>query len=352
MWWASFKRDRRCFLKRGVLAIYDIEINYASQLMDFLNRKQEFILEARVFTKLESLEAFVQNNAIEILLASETFPTGQIEQYARHTILLCEGKLVKEEERYPVIYKFQSAENIMRELLAFYVANSNHETRYRYVVTTSPCEMIGVFSPCGGCRQTTFALALGQALGERKRVLYINLELCPGIYYHYSEEFIPGFSELIYFLKQKRVDFSVKLQSIAQHIGSLDYIVPPSHYNDLYELEIEDIYVLVDELQNNTTYEAIIFDIGFQSEAAMVLLELCHKIYMPTSSHIFHKNKEKMWLELLEIEGREKLYEKLQTVIIPYDSQIDCGDFQIEHLCMGELGRYIYSLIDTSQERK
>lgn len=333
-------------LKKGILAIFDFDVAYATQFMNYWNQRNEIGMEAQIFTKKEALEQIMDSIGVEILLAREDTDVSAFSGKAVHIILLSEGRCVKEKEEYPVLYQFQSAEYLLREILSIYAEHQGNTERYYYSRINRKIEKVGIFSPNGGSKKTTFALALGQALGENKKVLYINLELFPGIYQRFSRENTSGFSELIYYIKQKRSNFTIKLQSLVQRIGTIDYILPPGHYTDLNELEEEDIYYLLEELEKGTTYDVVIFDVGFINEAGLILLELCDRVYMPSFPHSFAKEKEELLFSLLKAEGREVLCEKIQRICVPFDSEIDRGEFHIEHLCMGVLGAFVSQLLD------
>ena len=118
-------------------------------------------------------------------------------------ILLSEGSLPKELGRYPAVYKYQSVDNILREIM-YYYSDQNGEEEY-YAGIHRENRVIGVYAPSDGIRKNKFALTLGQILAEERSVLYLNLEECSGL-----SEILGGnhwnLSDLIYYLRHNVSD--------------------------------------------------------------------------------------------------------------------------------------------------
>lgn len=333
-------------MKKGVIAIYEEDIAYANRLMDFLNEKEEFLLEAMVFSKKESLQEYLQEHEVDILLLGEFMDrTNLKEEHIKYKIVLCEGILVKEEETEPVINKYQSAECIMREILAFYVSKETTIAAYRYLPKYRKCEMISVYSPCGGCGKTTTALLMAQILGSKKRVLYFNLEIFPGVIFGTSPEGISGFSELVYYLKQRKSNLAMKLQTLVRKEGNVDLLQPAGHYNDLYALEVQDMQLLIEELYGATVYDVVIFDIGFISDATMELLEASRTIYMPSSENQNYREKEERFFQFIREEGRECIQEKCKKLQLPEDPAVGRVENRILEMEKGVLVQYLETIV-------
>lgn len=332
-------------MKRGIIAIYDNDSVYMKQLMEYLNHKKDFIFQTRIFTKSEVLEAFCKKQTVDILLVNEEEEITQFVSFAKKIIILCSGRLVQEKESYDMIYKFQSAEEMMRELLSYYIQEESDMAGYQYLANKKLCSFIGIFSPSGGTRKTTFAFALGQALGVTKKVLYINLELFPGNYKELSYGAASSISELIYYIKQRKPNFYMKLSSLIRKFHNLDYILPPNHYSDLYELEEGDVLILLKQLQENSEYETIIFDIGFISEAMITLMGKCSQIYMPKCRQGIEISKEERFLNYLEAEDKAVILEKIDRVEVPFDEDIDKGIITLEQSPTGVMGQFIHNFI-------
>ena len=103
------------------LAIYDSESDYANHLMDYLKRNQKNLLQIHVFTNLQSLKEHIEENFIQMLLINENLPLDEVNMdNIKNICLLSEENAVSTNNIYPVIYKYQSAEIIMKELLLYF----------------------------------------------------------------------------------------------------------------------------------------------------------------------------------------------------------------------------------------
>lgn len=333
-------------MKKGIIAIYEEDIVYANRLMDFLNEKEEFLLEAMVFSKKESLQRYLQEHQIDILLLGEFMDRSNLrEEHISYKIVLCEGILVKEEETETVINKYQSAECIMREILALYVSKETVTASYRYLPQYRNCELISIYSPCGGCGKTTMALSMAHILGRSKRVLYINLENFPGVIFGTSPGVISGFSELIYYLKQRKSNLAMKLQALVRKEGNIDLLQPAEHYNDLYAIEVQDIQLFIEELYGATVYDVVIFDIGFISDAILELLEASHTVYMPLYENESAREKEERFFQFLREEGREYIQDKCKKLKFPPNPVIEQGENNILEMEHSRLENYLETVL-------
>ncbi len=314
--------------------------------MDFLNEKEEFLLEAIIFSKKESLQKYLQEHKVDILLMGEFMERTNLKQEnIKYKLVLCEGILVREEETESVIYKYQAAECIMREILAFYVSKETTTAAYRYLPQYQKCEIVSVYSPAGGCGKTTTALAMAQVFGKSKKVLYLNLENFPGVISKMQLEEISGFSELVYYLKQRKSNLAMKLQTLVRKEGNIDLLQPAGHYNDLYALDAQDVQLFIEELYSATAYDVVIFDIGFMSDAIMELLEASQIIYIPFLKSKSLEQKEERFFEFLRREERGYIQEKCKKLQLPADIFVEQEQGRILEVEADVLEHYLETIL-------
>lgn len=102
-----------------------------------------------------------------LLIAAEWYESCQALIHQKCTVILSEGSLVKEAEGCHAVYKYQSVENILRELMYYY---SEQNTEGMYIEESrKDNRVIGIFSPVSESNRTVFALTLGQILAESQR---------------------------------------------------------------------------------------------------------------------------------------------------------------------------------------
>ena len=85
--------------------------------MEYVNLKESHLFQVRICTDREALIKALAGEEMEILLiAAEWYESCQALIHQKCTVILSEGSLVKEAEGCHAVYKYQSVENILREL--------------------------------------------------------------------------------------------------------------------------------------------------------------------------------------------------------------------------------------------
>lgn len=330
-------------MRQGILAIYDKDTMYACRLMQYLNQDATFFLEARVFTNLISLQEYLEETKIEVLLLGETIGVEAIEKdHIQHIMLLSEHGMVREGSEYPYLYKYQSMEGLVKEIALCCVGTAAMYVQ-ELVETAQSKTLIGVFSPFGGSGKTLFSMALGQALSESGRALYIGMELVSSFE---AEENIRGnLSDILYWVRQRKEGCLSGLTLMAEKRGHLDCIFSPDHYEELLDVTEEDMEFFIKELCKNTPYEIIIFDIGCWNPTMFYLLEQMHKIYMPEFLNRNFLRKENCLKKSMKLTNRSALYQRIKKVELPFDEQIYRGQFDVNKMDKTKMGQYVWELI-------
>lgn len=334
-------------IKNGLLAIFDYELDYANNLMDYMNRRGKLSLQISAFSDIECLMEYLEHNVVDILLMAEQTKTvvERVENHVKNIYILSEGQTVRENTTYKSIYKFQSADNILEEVLELYSKENGEAPSLIQIERTKNQYVIGVFSPKGGSKKTTFAMALSQCYGTHKKTLYINLELFTKLSW-LSEEDMMGFSELLYYIKQKAPNLMMKIDSYIHSGNHFDYILPVRHYQDLFEMNQEDVSYFLHYLKAYSDYEVIIIDIGIFSEGILQLLYLCDKIYLPREEDPMSQDKNEAFYQQLREEKEDGIIERIEEIRIPYDAELANGFYSLENLTGSILSNYISSLLE------
>lgn len=355
-------------MKQGNLIIYDKETSYACSLMEYLNQKQDFLLEARVFTNLISLKDYLEENRAEVLLVGEEIDIEEIpKEQITHIMILTEHSMVRESGEYSYLYKFQSMENLVKELGTCY-ADPEIYVIPATAKTGKDKRLIGVFSPFGGCGKTLFSLALGQVLSEEPRnsgektgsrsngfwgesklsdsnrkVLYIGMEAVSSFE---EENNIRGnLSDILYWIRERKEGSLMGISLMTEKRGGLDCIFSPDCHEDLNSLTEGDVEFLLCELYKNQFYETIIFDIGCWNLGTFSLMEQMDHIYMPDFLNRTFLKKETSLLNSMRLMRKDMIYQKIEKVALPFDEAIYQGNYSMDRLEKTEMGRYVCRLI-------
>lgn len=330
-------------MKSTGLWIADSEARYAGAFMEYVNLKKSHLFRVRMCTEKEHLKEIFSEEEIEILLiTAEWYESCRDLIQNECVIFLSEGNLPAGLRIYPAVYKYQSVENILREIMYYYSEQENDEEYFTGIHKDN--RVIGVYSPVGGIGKTTFALTLGQVLAENQNVLYLNLEECSGF-----KEFLGGshwnLSDLIYFLRQNKTPFLYRLNSMVQKMNRMDYIPPCEFYTDFRQITVEEWQQLLHLIRTQSSYDFVILDMGNILGNEMDLLQQCDGIYVPIRQDIISQSKISQWMSGVQILGNMDILEKIQKLELPaWDTEYE-GREDFSMLPQQRLGNFVRNLL-------
>ncbi len=291
---------------------------YSSRFSDYISHHKNVLIDLITFTSINSAEEYVKHSRIDILLVSgsmacEAGELGNIKKI----IVLSDGSYTGHSE-YPVIFKYQPAAHILKEIFA-QVAEDDNIPGMPMIHTSKHAELIAVYSPYGGSGISTYARNLCAGMAGSNNVLYVNLE----IFDSFAEfegnrdnnEYICGMSEAVYYIKQKKDKLAFKLGSIIKHHKEgYNYILPVGDYRDLYSILPEDMECFTDVLGSGMMYDKVVFDVGYIHGSSLKLLQVCDVVIMPEASGQIQENKQHSFERLLIRNGMDKVIQNIQYV--------------------------------------
>ena len=299
----------RCFV------VCDSEIVYAEKLSFILGKKIDF--PVYVCSLAEQIEEIANELPIEILLLEEKFSGKVQENIAKRVIYLTrERENVEEKQR---IYKYQSADNILSDLLNIYAGEEDRDilrqSRYK------ECSIIGVYSPVHRVGKTTFAIALGKELAKEERTLYLNLEEYSGWEDRMMMKSSRTIADLLYYTRQENSRISTKVSVMTEKIGQLEYIAPMKISEDLKAVTYEEWQELFDQLLHLRLYRKIIIDFGECVQGLWKLLEMCRRIYMPINRQRESVAKVTQFEKNADVLGYGEILDKIIQLEIAEDME-------------------------------
>ena len=264
---------------------------------------------------------------------------GDIE--ARQIVTLVDGEVVELKEECPVVYKYQSGDSIMREVMACYCEQSPEPV---LAMLGAKASVIGIYSPVNRCLKTSFALKMGQLLSRNERVLYMNLEEYSGFSRLISSQYTQDLSDVLYLYRQGAYSW-LKLKAIVYSWGSMDYIPPVRYAEDLNQVSPEDLAMLLERIALESGYEKILVDVGQRGKGALPILETCDIVYMPVKDDCISAAKVEEFEEYLAQAGTKGLQERIHKLKLPYHNSFGRRETYLEQLLWGELGDYVRRLL-------
>lgn len=181
----------------------------------------------------------------------------------------------------PTVCRFQKADLIYRQILSIYSEHAGIFTELK--LTDDNCKVIAFTSPSGGVGTSTMAASCAIRLAEKGfRTLYLNVE-CFGS----SDDFFSGdgqfsMSDVIYSLKTKKANLSMKLEScVKRDLRGVCFFSQAKLALDMLELTVEESLRLISELRLTGSYDRIILDAEFGlTENALKILHQANAVVL------------------------------------------------------------------------
>lgn len=324
-----------------IMAVYDIDPLYAERFADVVNRKEKAPFTVVPFTSVEALKDYGEKHRIEILLVSESVPAKQLAGIkAGSVVTLSEGDAVPSADSCPSVYKYQSADSLVREVMAKYCDRPPEEL---FAMAGRRAKVFGVYSPLGRCMKTSFALTLGQELTREGKTLYLSFEEFSGFSQMFREEYENDLSDVLYFLRQGGFNV-VRLRSMVYTWKDLDYIAPVRYPEDLEQMDGMEAADLLERLASEAGYGYVVLDMGRPAKNLAPILENCDVIYMPVREDFISVARLAEFDRYLEETGRERLRDRIRKVKLPFHGSIRQNNY-MDQLQWGEMGDYVRKLL-------
>lgn len=325
-------------MEKNVLVVCDLEVEYASRLMDFLSIKRNVPFEVYTFTKTDGLLNYSTKQKVDVLLISEPALKECEKEICQKNIgeifVLNEDGDIAEYDGYKAIYKYQNTDNILREVMCYYAESS--KSIKPAGVKTEGYEMIAVYSPVRRSLKTSFAMTIGQILSQSKRVLYINLEDYAGFNQMMKVAYMTDMSDLMYYISQGKPNFIWKLASMVQSIGGLDYIPPAMSTLDIRKITKQQWMDFFKELEK-CEYDVVLLDMDDCVDGIYDILNMCSHIYTPVRDDAISYAKLEQYEALLKIMEYDEILERTRKLSFNYFKGVDGG---WDRLIYSELGPF------------
>lgn len=326
---------------KKVMAVYDEDPFYAERLSDYVNRKEKGIFKAQAFTSRERLEEFAKDNEVDVLL------TGVSADALEISALQSTQKIYLTEERNETdskeIYKYQSGDDIIREVMAVYCELPGVKAVLPGLASRKK-RVIGVYSPVGRCGKTSLALSIGQVLAKEEKVLFITLDGFSGFAHILDEQWKRDMSDLLYYYKQGRFH-GLRLNSIVYYLGDMAWIPPLRYPDDYSQVTAEEMAGFLMQILKESVYETVVLDIGDYDHQVLPILEACQVVYMPVKEDMISQAKLKEFEAYADRFGSRELKDKFHKIHVPMMT----GTKRMEHfpqeLLWGDMGDFVRRLL-------
>ena len=326
------------------MAVCDSETEYAYQLVDYFSNKKGFPFQVQMFSSENNLKEYAKNHPILVALIAQKDFSEDIKTVPVEHILILGEDCEKEIKDIKTIEKYQSCERIIKELLDWLFQEG---VLGRSISNSKEMKLIGIYSPVGKCLKTSFSFVLGQLLGKKHKVLYLNMESYSGLGQLLQKEFSTDMSELIYYLQNSKEKFIYRMGSMAEKAGGLDILPPFDSFLDFVSVSGDEWIQLFQEIEKGSDYEYLILDLSDAVQGLFDILRLCDVVYTLSREDGFSMAKIAQYEEVLKKCNYEDVWKKTRHCTIPLIKNLPPGLLQ---LTFTELAEYVRERIEEDLE--
>lgn len=330
-------------MKRKIMAICDTEEGYAFRMAEYILEKVKLPYTLHLFTAVEELKKFAGREEIEILLIAESAWRMIREEFVRNQVaqmfVLQESENVEQDELCR-IDKYQNPDQVVQKMLDVLAERNGCEDYPE--ATDMAAKLIGVYSPVKRCLQTSFALTLGQLLAKEHRTLYLNFERYSGLGELLRRDYQTDMLDVMYYFQSAREKLALRLPTMIQNAGGLDYIPPMQYALGIREVPGEQWLALCRDIAAIGEYEYMILDLDDGIDGLFDLLKNCRKIYTITRDDPFAMAKLRQYEQMLRLGELEEITEKTVKCRFPIFQQLPESLDMMTH---GELAGYVRAII-------
>jgi hypothetical protein len=313
--------------------------------MNVIGNSKNSPFVVQLFTGEEELHSYLNHNQPEVLLISEEGYTYEIGRKHEGRLLVLmdeeeEGRCRQYGENAIGIYKYQSAEKILREVIHNSAGNIKD---YRDCV-----DILGVFSPAKIDAIASFALSTAKVLSEQKHVLYINLEEFSGL-----NDILPAvhdmtLSDALYYYRQNNGNVNQKVTSTICSSGGIDYIPPVQCAEDIAFVDTGQILNFVNDIGRSEGYDVVVMDISYAIKQQWKLISGCKKVYMPIRNDYISVKKQQSFEAYFLAAGMENILEHICKVKLPVEECDITAEFW-DRIAYGGMYKFVRKLMDEQQ---
>lgn len=308
------------------LVLVDNDKEYVDRLLSCILSDYEDKIEVLAYTSPEWLMAdkYVKGDVYlisqEYIFDKNDFPLGCGIAYFTHS------NEIQSYHGEKAIAKYQRLNDIYTEILNLYTESSGIVVKE--CENSSKMSIYIVTSGTGGCGKTTISVGIAQYLAmQGKEVLYISLESLGSTDVHFPRGKQGDLGDIIYMLKSKKSNISIKLNSIIQKdFMGVYYISSPENSYDMESITKDDIKELIDEIHALGIYDCLILDTDSKIDEKYIelLLKSERIIYVDTDSKAAGYKRRNFINTIKNYE--HKYSEGLMTKVVGVMNKADMGN--------------------------
>ena len=188
-------------------------------------------------------------------------------------------------------------------------------------------------------------MTLASVLGEKEKVLFLDLQENSGLSQLIPDQTTTGLEELLV-MAESGTYSTGRMVSCIGHMEHMDYVYPVENSECLCETGGAVYQNLIQVLAKELNYETVIINLGSRFSGFFDMMNDCQSIYLMKSSGALGQWRQKEFRRELELHGFWQMDDRIHemSVPIPVNKSVSCESL-IKQWEWNEFGDYIRRMI-------
>ncbi len=302
------------------IAILEQDKNYLQRLLSAFETKYEDKIEMYSFTDEKLALDAIKNNKINVFLSGDKFAVtkNQMPEKCGFAYLV-DTPDMETMNNEKAICKFQKIDLIYKEIVSLYSENALDKLKN---YDEGSARIVAFASPSGGTGASTMAVAFARYFAKcGKKTLYFNTEELGDSSIYFMGEGQFSFDDLIYAVKSKKANMTLKFEStVKQDISGVYFFSPGNKALDVIDLSREEVSQLIVDLKMSGIFDVIIWDMDYSfHELRSNRMELVSDIVLVSDGLELSLSKFRRMYESLEVLERQRKVDVMDKMWIVYN---------------------------------
>lgn len=262
------------------LAILEKDAVYLNRLESVFNVKYADKLEIYSFTDRDIALQSLREKKIDVFLANESFEIEETELPGSCGFAcLVDTADIETIRGITAVCKFQKADIIYRQVLGLFSEKAAAVTGVH--MEGDGGKVLAFVAAGGGTGSSVAAAACAMNFAQKgKKALYLNLEKFGSADVFFQAEGNAGLGDVIYAIKSRKGNLSMKLESTVKcDVSGVYFYSPTKMALDIAELNADEIQQIISALKVSGGYDYIILDLDFSMDKNMLkIFDECNTI--------------------------------------------------------------------------
>ncbi len=326
------------------LVIIDSDTNYSERLRNSLNARFDNDIEVYHFNGIESFTGMANGLKPDVILVDESLDIKDLpKQKNVGFAYLCSSGSIATYKNEKAVSKYQKIDDFYKSILDLY-SDKDIPEGIELMSDGTNSDLVLFTSPVGGVGTSTLAISYAVRLAKHgKKPLYLNLQVFGDTLGYFDAPGNQNFSDVIFALKSKKVNLSIKIQSsVKLSKEGVYYFDSCRQALDMLELNDANYQDLFENILNSSLFDCVVVDTDFSISRKDLLLSDKAKTIVAVSDGSYSSNKkiEKM-LESISILDNQNETNNLKKVEIYYNRFSSKTSSQMDNIrFIGGVKRY------------